>query len=168
MSNEIIIWRYLKAKGLNDYATAGLMGNLYAESMLKSNNLENSKARKLGMSDETYTRSVDDGTYDDFAHDGAGYGIAQWTHWSRKEKLLKHANEAGKSIGDINTQLDYLWQEITTMFPKTIKGLREAQTIKAASNIVLTDFERPANQGESVKAKRLQYSEDIYERQVKI
>lgn len=40
-TNEEKIWNYLKSKGLSDYGAAGLMGNLYAESGLRPNNLQN-------------------------------------------------------------------------------------------------------------------------------
>ena len=33
--SEKTIWEYLKAQGLTDAGTAGLMGNLYAESGLR-------------------------------------------------------------------------------------------------------------------------------------
>jgi hypothetical protein len=33
------MWDYFKSQGLNDYGVAGLMGNLYAESGLRSCNL---------------------------------------------------------------------------------------------------------------------------------
>ena len=38
-TNEEKIWNFLKAKGLNACGIAGLMGNLYAESALRPNNL---------------------------------------------------------------------------------------------------------------------------------
>lgn len=41
-TDEEKIWNFLKGKGLNDYGAAGLWGNLYAESGLKSTNLQNS------------------------------------------------------------------------------------------------------------------------------
>ena len=34
------IWDFLKAAGFNDYATAGIMGNIDAESGMRSNNLQ--------------------------------------------------------------------------------------------------------------------------------
>jgi long-subunit fatty acid transport protein len=37
-----------------------------------------------------------------------GYGLAQWTFWSRKQALLDFAKTAGKSIGDMTMQLDFL------------------------------------------------------------
>ena len=47
MSNERIIWDYLKSQGLNNYGTAGLMGNLFAESALNPQNLQNTFEKKL-------------------------------------------------------------------------------------------------------------------------
>ena len=43
MTTEDTIWEFLKTKGLNEYAIAGIMGNLFAESALYSNNLEDSR-----------------------------------------------------------------------------------------------------------------------------
>ena len=45
------VWDFLKAAGFNDYATAGIMGNMYAESGLRPNNLQNSYKKKLGYTD---------------------------------------------------------------------------------------------------------------------
>lgn len=68
-TNEEKIWNYLKANGLSDYGVAGLMGNLYAESGLRPNNLQNSYEGKLGMADDEYTSLVDKGLYTNFAND---------------------------------------------------------------------------------------------------
>ena len=84
MGNEKIIWDYLKAKGLNDYGAAGLMGNLFAESALNPKNLQNTYEKSLKLTDAEYTKKVDDGSYTNFIKDKAGYGLAQWTYWSRK------------------------------------------------------------------------------------
>ena len=96
------IWRFLKGKLLSDCGAAGLMGNLYAESGLYPVKLQNTHERKLGLSDKEYTQQVDFGLYADFVHDGAGYGLAQWTFWSRKQNLLAFAKSREKSIGDLN------------------------------------------------------------------
>ena len=101
-SNEQIIWNYLKKQGLTDAGAAGLMGNLFAESGLSPINLQNSYEKKLGYSDDSYTKAVDNKTYSNFVKDKAGYGLAQWTYWSRKQNLLNYANSKGASIGDLN------------------------------------------------------------------
>jgi tryptophanase len=78
------IWDFLKAEGFNDFGVAGLMGNLLAESGLRPNNMEDQYQTKLGYNDESYTRAVDNGTYTNFVKDAVGYGLAQWTYWTRK------------------------------------------------------------------------------------
>ena len=78
-TNEEKIWNYLVGKGLSEAGAAGLMGNLYAESGLRPNNLQNSYEKSLGYSDEAYTAAVDSGSYGNFVRDSAGYGLAQWT-----------------------------------------------------------------------------------------
>lgn len=90
-TNEERIWYFLRSKGLSDYGVAGLMGNLYAESALRPENLQNTYEKKLGMTDAEYTAAVDSGAYAGFVRDSAGYGLAQWTYWSRKEGLLAFA-----------------------------------------------------------------------------
>jgi hypothetical protein len=60
------------------------MGNLDAESGLRSNNLQDTYSREFNLTDAQYTAAVDNGTYTKFVNDEAGYGLAQWTYWSRK------------------------------------------------------------------------------------
>ena len=87
-TNEERIWNYLIDKGLSKAGAAGLMGNLYAESGLSPTNLQNTYESKLGYTDASYTAAVDNGSYTNFVHDSAGYGLAQWTYWSRKQNML--------------------------------------------------------------------------------
>ena len=46
------IWNFLKQAGLNDYACAGLMGNLFAESGLNPKNLEDTYNKKLEIANQ--------------------------------------------------------------------------------------------------------------------
>jgi hypothetical protein len=157
-NNAQIIWNYLKSKGLNDFGAAGLMGNLFAESALNPQNLQNTYEKSLGMTDAEYTKKVDNGTYTNFVKDKAGYGLAQWTYWSRKENLLNFAKSQGKSIGDLNMQLDFLYKELTTGGYLVLwNKLKTASSVLEASNEVLFNFERPADQSEKVQSRRAQY-----------
>lgn len=162
-NNEEKIWNYLKSKGLNDYGIAGLMGNLHAESGLIPTNLQNSYEKKLGFTDITYTNAVDNGTYNNFVKDSAGYGLAQWTYWSRKQNLLDFAKAKKTSIGDLEIQLDFLWKEIqgyTTVF----NTLKNATSVREASDVVLLEYERPADQSEAVQIRRADYGETYYKK----
>lgn len=155
------IYQKLKAVIGNDFGVFGLMGNLMAESGLRANNLQNTYEKKLGMSDEEYTKAVDDGSYTNFVRDSAGYGLAQWTYWSRKENLLKYAKAYGCSIGDEDMQVDFLIGELMSGYTSVLNVLKNAKTIREASDCVLTKFERPADQSESVQKKRAAYGEDL-------
>lgn len=158
------IWNYFKDKGLNDYGCAGLMGNLYAESALNSKNLQNSFEKKLKYTDETYTKAVDNGQYKNFVRDSAGYGLAQWTYWSRKQAMLNFAASCKKPIGDLEMQLDFLYSELSTGYKKVLDVLTSVCSVFEASNAVLLGFERPADQSEAVQSKRASYGEGYYEK----
>jgi len=165
---EKIVWNFLKDKGLNDYAVAGIMGNLYAESGLIANNLQNAYENKLGMDDEEYTAAVDNGKYNNFVRDSAGYGLAQWTYWSRKQNLLNYAKKTKKSIGDTNMQLEFMWEEMNTAYYKSMMNvLKNATSVRQASDIFLTKFEGASNMNESVKSKRAEYGESFYKKNAK-
>ncbi len=164
MNTEERIWSFLKAQGLTDAGAAGLMGNLYAESGLRPNNLQNSYEGKLGMADAEYTERVDSGSYTNFAHDCAGYGLAQWTYHTRKANLHKFAKDAGKSIGDLEMQLGFLMQELSTSYKTVLATLKTATSVRAASDAVLLQFERPADQSEAVKAKRAGYGQKYFDK----
>ena len=141
------IWGYFQAKGLTVYGIAGLMGNLYAESGLNPRNLQN-----------TYEKSLN------FVYDKAGYGLAQWTYWSRKQALLAFAKAAGKSIGDLHMQLDFLWKELTESYPGVLAVLRSATSVLEASNAVLLNFEKPASKDTiETQTRRAGYSQMYYD-----
>ena len=164
-NDEHAIWDTLNAAIGNAYGTAGLMGNLYAESALKASNLQNTGNRKLDMTDEQYTEAVDNGSYDAdaFIHDGYGYGIAQWTYYSRKAALLSYALDQGKSIGDLKVQLDFLLKEIQG-YTSVWNTLRTAASVREASDAVLLKFERPADQSEAVQVKRAGYGKNYFDK----
>lgn len=162
MTNEEKIRKFLFDKGLSEAAVFGLMGNIYAESGLLPNNLQNSYEKKLGFTDASYTLAVDNGSYKNFARDAAGYGLCQWTYGPRKQALYDFARKKAKSIGDIDMQLEFLYKELSESYKGVLSGIMTAKTIREASDIVLTKFERPKDQSETVKKKRAAYGENFY------
>lgn len=164
MSNERIIWDKLRSAGLTPAGAAGLMGNLYAESGLNPRNLQNSYEKKLGLSDADYTAAVDRGAYPNFVTDGAGYGLAQWTYSSRKAALLAYAKARGRSIGDLDTQVDYLLQELQSLFPAVLDKLRTTTSVREASDCVLLQFERPADRSAANCTRRAVFALELYDK----
>jgi len=166
-ADEKSMYDYLLSKIGNAFGVAGLMGNLYAESGLRSNNLQNTFEKKLGYTDASYTEAVDNGKYKNFGKDSAGYGLAQWTYWSRKDNLLKYAKSVKKSIGDWKMQCDFLMKEMSESYAAVLKVLKNATSVREASDVVLLKFERPANQSESVQKKRAEYGQNYYNKYAK-
>lgn len=153
------IWDKLRAAGLTEAGTAGMLGNLKAESALDPCNVQNTFERKLGYNDSGYTSAVDFGSYAHFVDDGAGYGLAQWTYPTRKAALLAFAKEQKKSVGDLEMQVEFLLRELRTEYPALLRELCAATDVRAASDAVLTQFERPADMSESVKIKRAGFAQ---------
>lgn len=157
-----IIWDYLIVRLNNPFGVAGLMGNLKAESNLNPKNMQNSHEKKLGLNDETYTVAVDNMVYRNFISDGVGYGLAQWTSSGRKKALYEY--RGNKSIGDLVMQLDFLYYELTHSYKTVYYALKSARSIKDASDIVLTKYERPKDQSDAVKTYRAKLSLEIYQK----
>lgn len=164
-TNEEKIWNYLYSKINNEYGVAGLMGNLKAESALNPINLQNTGNKRLNLTDEQYTSMVDNNSYTNFVHDSIGYGLAQWTYYFRKQNLLNYSRNRGVSIGDLEMQLDFLVEvELKIGYKKVWNTLVNASSVQEASDIVLTGFERPANQGDSVKKLRASYGQAYFDK----
>ena len=163
-TNEKIIWDYFIDKGLSECGCAGLMGNLYAESALNPHNLQGAYNKKFNMTDDEYTAAVDSGEYVNFIRDSAGYGLAQWTYWTRKRSLYNYAKECGKSIGDLEMQLDFLYKELTEQYASVWSALKSATSVLEASNIMLFEFEKPANQGEAVQQERASFGQKFFDK----
>ena len=114
------IWFALIGAGYSEYAAAGAMGNFFAESGLRTNNLEDSYETKLSYTDQAYTQAINDGSYtlEQFISDhelencGAGYGLAQWTFGTRKEGLYNFAKSKDVSIDNEDMQIEYLLGEL--------------------------------------------------------
>ena len=159
METAKAIWDRLYAAIGNANGVAGAMGNFWKESNLRANNLQNSAERKLGMTDEEYTASVDSGAYTDFVHDKAGYGLYQATHEAIKESLLRFARQRGCSIGDTDMQVDHFIALMKTEFPSVWKTLTKASSVREASDAVLLNFERPADQSQKAQVERAAFGE---------
>ena len=158
--NEQRIFDFFAGKGFTAAGIFGMLGNIRDESGGNPRNLQNSYEKKLGYTDDSYTEAVDTGTYKNFSHDAAGYGLAQWTYSTRKENLLKFARNQGDSIGDFDMQLAFMYQELRGY--KTLFAiLTTTDSIREASDAFMTQYEKPADQSEKAKRRRASYGEEI-------
>lgn len=162
MANDKEIWNWLRAAGLNEYAAAAIMGNIRAESGGKPRNMQNSYEKKLGYNDDTYTAAVDNGSYSNFVKDGVGYGLCQWTYWTRKQALLEHCREAGASIGSLTAQLGFMIAEMKG-YKAVWAALAAAVDVRTVSDVVILKYEKPADISAAARKKRAEYGHAFYE-----
>lgn len=149
--------------GFTKEATCALLANLQAESALKPNNLEDTKNRSLGMTDEQYTAAVDNGSYRNFVNDSCGYGLAQWTYWPRKQNLLAFAQGQMKSIGDLGMQIVFLFKEMQESFPAIWSAMKSGHDLEFLTRELLYKWENPDGK-ESKMQTRLGYAEGWYQK----
>lgn len=136
----------LKSAGYNDDAVAAILVNMTHESGIVPNNMENSYESKLGFTDETYTAAVDNGTYKNFIHDAVGYGLVQWTYYSRKEGLYNYIKSRNKSISDANLQVEFFIKELTESYPSVDNYLKNVSySASEKTDYFCKTYERPVS-----------------------
>lgn len=160
------IYKRLFADIGNAYGVSALMGNLQAESGLYPDRVQGD----IPYSDysKTYTADVDSGAISEYdfvynAPGGGGYGLAQWTFYTRKQNLYNTYKSGGyDSIGSVDLATDFLLTELKADFSSVYETLKTATDILTPSNAVLFDFESPADQSESVQTARAEMGTSIY------
>lgn len=156
-----LVVRKLQGYGYSSAGISAIMGNLYAESGIRANNLQNNYESSLG-SDDAYTAAVDNGSIsrDSFANDHAGYGVAQWTFWSRKAALYDYAKvENNTSIADLSMQIDFLVRKELVKYADLNNYLKTTTDVNYATDRFAREFERPAVYNQ---ATRQSYSNSFY------
>ncbi|EGQ4069534.1 phage tail tape measure protein [Staphylococcus pseudintermedius] len=108
------VWNYLRGKGLSEHAVAGIMGNIERESRFLPNAKE---------------------------PNGTGIGLVQWS-FGRANNLRNFAKRRGKSWADLNTQLDFLWQELQTTERGALNALKASGSVIGAADAFQRKFER--------------------------
>ena len=158
-TNTDKVYNYLtKTMGLNMAAACGVMTNINAESGMSPINLENTYNTKFGLTDEEYTKRVNNGkgayktksgASRNFKTDYCGYGLCQWTSLGRRKNLLNKALDKGVSIGDANMQMEFLNDELKNSYSSVLNTLKavpnNAQGAYMAAFIFCMSFEVPAN-----------------------
>lgn len=163
--NTIQIWKYFLNQGYTKAGAAAILGNMQAESGLNPNCLQIDYRSALGYTSESYTKAVDSGTYSKskFCYDQAGYGLVQWTYWSRKEFLYDFAKTKGTSISNLSTQVLAVDNELQTngSFKSIYSLLTSSNDVSQCAGSFFSVYEGAAG-GEVEKQKRISYAKNIY------
>jgi hypothetical protein len=161
------IYNACRNAGITRAGAIGLLGNLQGEASdfdpmsVEGMSVANSYLRRIGLTEAEYTRRADAGepTFDGkyFIKDSKGYGIAQWTWWARKKNLLDFSKSRGTSVGNLDTQIAFMLKEMQIDYTKTWNVLKSTDSILAAVQICVTDYEKPTEQ-QSAITRRYNYA----------
>ena len=159
----LYIYKRLRQAGMTYAGAIGMIGSLQGETAdLNPMRVENSYLKKFGITIEEYIRRAenDEVIYNGkkFSKDSAGFGIAQWTYCTRKQNLLNYAKAQGKSIGDLELQVDFLIKEVQN-YKETWTTCCSTTSYASAVRACVSDYENCANQGEASE-RRTSYAKN--------
>ncbi len=145
--NDRDVYLQLVAGGLSPVGACAVMGNMFCESGMLSNNVED----RCPLGDADYTFNVNHGIIPEkeFVNDKYGYGYVQWTYCTRKQELYKLVKQRGVSISDGSTQVDFCLQELRgDLWYKDYvplgRYLATARDLHEAVERVCKEYEQPA------------------------
>lgn len=127
------IQQKLISMGFTATAAAGVVGNLVQESGLRT---------------------------DAIGDNGTSGGLAQW-HNERLDALKRFAAARGKDWTDLDTQIEFLAEEMRTSYADTYAKMQSAELPEIAGKIMTDEYERPdpasANYGQRIANARAAY-----------
>ena len=143
--NAAHIWDYLTGKGVGSISTAGIMGNMQAESGFDPTVHE-------GGTEHSNEVNLDS---------DSGYGLCQWSK-SRKKDLANFAKSQNKSSGDLELQCDFMLSELSKT--DIIAQMDASKDPGKAALIFHSGFERSADTPEQAQ-RRADYAQAIFKNQ---
>ena len=138
------IYNRLRANGLTEAGALGMLGNFDCESNCVSCRLQGDYSYPYNRSRE-YTADVDGGRISrvQFMNDRKGYGLAQWTYWSRKAALYDFREKRGGSIGDEKLQVEFCISELAGEFSGLLGLLRSCSDLYQCTKEICYKYENP-------------------------
>lgn len=139
------IYNRLRAAGLTEAGALGLIGNWECESNCESCRVQGDFSADRSIS-KSYASEIDNGYMSDetFSRDGKGWGLAQWTYWTRKAALLQFCRRRSISVASEEAQVDFALHELRTDFPALLSLLIHSGDLYQCVSAVCCQYERPA------------------------
>lgn len=138
--SQLSILTALVRGGMTPIAACAMGGNMMCESRMQSDIAQRGMTT---LTDAQYTAAANSGAID-FVHDAVGYGLCQWTYFTRKQRLLEYAKSIGASVGDEETQVNFCLAELRGEYPALWEYLKAAQDLYGAAARICKEYERPA------------------------
>ena len=150
-TNARLAMTYLRQHGFTIYAAAGIVGNMWAESMMNPGQWEG-----------------------DTAYSG-GYGLVQWTPYTlystwagqdwenngpKEMERLSYERENGLEFYPSTTYPQWTWTSFAAMAP--VEGMTENETVDLAASVFVYNYLRPADPA-STEANRKYHARYVFE-----
>lgn len=115
------IYKTLIQSGMTREAALGMMGNMQCESGLEPNRLQGD-FNPFRTTSKSYVQRVTRGDISqyNFAHDQLGFGLCQWTFYTRKYDLYDFWKESGKNLDDAEMQTQFVLKEMKRDYDREI------------------------------------------------
>ena len=143
MTTPEYIYQQLRLAGTTKAGACGVLGNVQAESAFRPNNLQDSYNSLLGISDEEFVRRVDSGDTAIFMTENLGFGLAQWTYPSRKQKFLSYMRSKGVSIANEKAQVEFMIREFMEDFATMWSLICTSEDLYECTDKLLRIWENP-------------------------
>ena len=141
------IFEQLRKAGCTSTGALALMGNWVCESNLEACRVQGDFQLDRRKSSD-YANTIDRGLISDeqWCRDGRGWGLAQWTFWSRKESLLKLCRQRGVSVADEKTQVDFAVIELKTQYKTLWEDMTTCgdEDLYKMTELICKKYEAPA------------------------
>lgn len=138
------IYDRLRKEGFSEAGALGVLGNWECESNCEPCRLQGDFGSFRTVSRQ-YVWDVTNGriSRNTFAHDGKGWGLPQWTFWSRKDALYDFWKKSGKTLDDLDMQMSFALKEFRESFASDLATLKTITDIEEACRVVCARFENP-------------------------
>ena len=156
MSKEQI-YKTLRQAGVTEAGALGMMGNMKCESGLEAGRLQGDFS-SFRTTSKSYVQRVTRGDISqyNFAHDELGFGLCQWTFYTRKYDLYDFWKASGKNLDDAEMQTQFALKEMKRDYDREIyvkdekkwinlwQLLLKSNDIFECTKYICKIFERPA------------------------
>lgn len=139
------IYNLLRKAGASEAGALGILGNWDCESNCEPYRLQGDFSSMRTVS-KAYVNSLNNGslTRERFSKDSKGFGVAQWTYWTRKQDMYDTWKSSGLAIDSADFQVAFAVKEFKRDFANDWKLVCTTNDIYEAVKAVCARFENPA------------------------
>ena len=159
------VYNLLRSAGLTEAGALGVLGNWDCESNCEPGRVQGDFSSYRSVS-KAYVNALNTGQLDidRFSNDQKGFGLAQWTYFTRKKELFTFWKSSGLPIDSAELQVAFAIKEFKRDYVSDFKIICTTNDIYVAVKAVCARFENPAVHNIDARfqaAGRIKYQIDL-------